>query len=121
MAETNLPAINKGKRPSTEVALRQREPTPDLIRSQGHDEFGTVVLPTNHQPQSSIRILRLPDVMKRVGLCRASIYAHMTSGTFPRSISLGARAVGWLEHEVDAWLAAKIQARGKEAIPLTTH
>jgi prophage regulatory protein len=53
-------------------------------------------------------ILRLPEVMKRVGICRASIYARIAEGMFPKQISLGARAVGWLESDIDAWLAAKI-------------
>ena len=59
----------------------------------------------------SIHILRLPEVIARVGLCRASIYAQIQNGNFPKQISLSARAVGWLEHEVDAWLAARVEAR----------
>jgi prophage regulatory protein len=46
---------------------------------------------------SAPRILRLPEVKSRVGLCRASIYNHMAQGSFPKPISLGLRAVGWLE------------------------
>ena len=76
----------------------------------------------DHQhPHTPIRILRLPDVMDRVGICRASIYQHMAAGLFPKTIPLGARSVGWLEHEIDAWLAAQIQARGKDARFLTSH
>jgi prophage regulatory protein len=57
------------------------------------------------------RILRLPEVMARVGLKRASIYQHMAAGTFPKQIALGVRAVGWLESEIDTWLTTRIQAR----------
>jgi prophage regulatory protein len=57
----------------------------------------------------SQRILRLPDVISRVGLRRASIYLHMTKGSFPKPISLGARAVGWLESDIDGWIAARIE------------
>ena len=57
------------------------------------------------------RILRLPEVMNRVGLCRASIYQHMNQGSFPKTISLGARAVGWVESEIDAWVQERIQGR----------
>jgi len=57
------------------------------------------------------RILRLPEVMARVGLKRASIYQHVAAGTFPKQIALGIRAVGWLESEIDAWLTARVQAR----------
>jgi prophage regulatory protein len=62
-------------------------------------------------PQPAIRILRLPEVMGRIGICRASIYQLMTEGTFPKSVSLGARAVGWCEHEIDAWLQARVSER----------
>lgn len=57
-------------------------------------------------------ILRLPEVIRRVGLKRASIYLHMTQGIFPKQIHLGDRAVGWLESEIDAWLAVRVHARG---------
>lgn len=63
-------------------------------------------------PQVPTRVLRLPDVIARVGLKRASIYLHIGKGTFPKPIALGPRAVGWLEHEIDEWLAARVQMRG---------
>jgi len=59
-----------------------------------------------------LRILRLPEVITRVGLKRASIYQHIAEGTFPRQIPLGPRAVGWIETEIDAWFAARIRKRG---------
>ena len=61
--------------------------------------------------QPPIKILRLPEVLARVGLCRASIYDHMTRGSFPKQITIGSRAVGWVEHEVDAWFASRMSAR----------
>jgi prophage regulatory protein len=63
-----------------------------------------------HEQDRPIRFLRLPEVIARVGLRRASIYLHIADGTFPKQISLGPRAVGWLEHEIDAWIAARIRA-----------
>lgn len=57
------------------------------------------------------RILRLPEVISRVGLKRASIYSHMSQGSFPKPIALGPRAVGWVETEIDAWIAVRVQAR----------
>lgn len=53
-------------------------------------------------------ILRLPSVKLRTGLSRSTIYVRVTQGTFPVPISLGARAVGWLEAEIEAWLATQI-------------
>jgi len=67
--------------------------------------------PNLYEPQIMNRILRLPEVIDRVGLRRASIYVHMSQGSFPKAIAIGSRAVGWLEHEIEAWLKARIQTR----------
>ena len=54
-------------------------------------------------------ILRLPAVKTRTGLSRSTIYLRVAAGNFPKPISLGARAVGWVEAEVEAWLAGQIE------------
>ncbi len=54
-------------------------------------------------------ILRLPEVKKRTGLSRSSIYAMINKGQFPKQIPLGDRAVGWLEEEIDGWITEKIK------------
>lgn len=54
--------------------------------------------------------LRLPGVKARTGLSRSTIYLRITQGTFPKPVSLGSRAVGWIEAEIDAWLAERIAA-----------
>lgn len=54
-------------------------------------------------------ILRLPEVKKRTGLSRSTIYLLVAKGQFPKPISLGDRAVGWLDEEVDAWIDKQIQ------------
>jgi prophage regulatory protein len=58
-------------------------------------------------------ILRISVVIARTGLARSTIYAKVAAGDFPEPINLGARAVGWLEHEVEQWLADRVeQSRG---------
>ncbi len=59
-------------------------------------------------------ILRLPEVQKRTGLSRSSVYLRIAEGTFPKQISLGGRAVGWVESEIDAWLEQQIAASRRE-------
>ena len=56
------------------------------------------------------RILRLPAVRRRTGLSRSSIYLRISQGRFPKPISLGERAVGWVESEVNDWLTRMIEA-----------
>jgi len=53
-------------------------------------------------------ILRLPAVKTRTGLSRSTIYLRVSQGTFPRPVGLGGRAVGWLEGEIQGWLAERI-------------
>ena len=55
-------------------------------------------------------ILRLPAVKQSTGLSRSTIYQLVADGSFPKPVSLGDRAVGWLEHEVQEWLQRRIDA-----------
>ena len=54
-------------------------------------------------------ILRLPAVKARTGLSRSTIDQHVAGGSFPRPVSLGARAVGWVESDIDGWISRKIE------------
>ena len=58
-----------------------------------------------------MKILRLPDVLDRVGKSKASIYRDEAADRFPKRIVLGANSVGWLESEIDAWIEARAAAR----------
>ena len=57
-----------------------------------------------------VRFLRLPEVLARTGLSRSTIYVRLEQGRFPRPVSLGGRAVGWIEAEVDEWMRERIAA-----------
>ncbi len=62
--------------------------------------------------QSSQRepaFLRRKDVQFRTGLARSTIYLYVQQGTFPKPVSLGPRAVGWLESEVSAWVNERVR------------
>ena len=58
----------------------------------------------------AITILRLPIVKTRTGLSRSTIYLRVSKKSFPEPVSLGGRAVGWIEDEIEAWLKAQIDA-----------
>lgn len=60
-------------------------------------------------------ILRLPAVKARTGLSRSTIYLRISEGSFPKPVSLGGRAVGWIEAEVNDWLNRQIEASRKAA------
>lgn len=55
-------------------------------------------------------ILRRKQVQVRTGLSRSTIYERMKTGAFPKPVSLGPRAVGWIEAEIDRWLSERIAA-----------
>ncbi len=58
-----------------------------------------------------LRVLREVEVRQRTGLSHTSIHLMRKAGTFPHPISLGGRAVGWLEHEIEDWIAGRVAAR----------
>jgi prophage regulatory protein len=58
-------------------------------------------------------ILRLPEVRKRIGLGRSSVYQLIRQGRFPRPVHLSARTVGWIESEVEQWIAERAADRSK--------
>jgi prophage regulatory protein len=61
------------------------------------------------------RILRLPEVKASVGLSRSTIYLRVEEGSFPKPISLGARAVGWLESDIENWIGERVGAARERA------
>ena len=67
--------------------------------------------PTKQSTHPPTRFLRLPEVIARTGLSRSTIYARLAEGRFPRPVSLGGRAVGWVEAELDEWLCERIAER----------
>lgn len=64
----------------------------------------------NSEPNKERCILRIQDVIRRTGYKRTHIYNLMRAGKFPKSIALGARAVGWDSTAVDQWIDQRIEA-----------
>jgi prophage regulatory protein len=54
-----------------------------------------------------MQIMRRPLVEAMTGLSRSTIYAWMARGEFPQPIKLGAKAVGWRESDITAWLSSR--------------
>lgn len=57
------------------------------------------------------QVLRLPEVMRRTGKRRTSLLQAIQRGEFPKPIRLGARAIGFIQSEVDAWIDARMAER----------
>lgn len=65
------------------------------------------------------RILKRREVEEITGFSRSTIYDKLNYSStrydesFPKSIKLGSRAVGWVASELEAWLESKIKASRK--------
>jgi prophage regulatory protein len=57
-----------------------------------------------------IRMLRLAQVIDMTGLGKTKIYELQAGGAFPMRVKITAHSVGWIEDEVQAWLARRVQA-----------
>jgi len=58
-----------------------------------------------------LRLLRLPEVLDRVGLRRSAWYELVGAGRAPQPCRLGLRCVAWSSIEIDLWVAARLSER----------
>lgn len=73
----------------------------------------------SRSPFPCVQILRLPQVCKATGLGRSMIYQLESERRFPCRVRIGARAVGWVEAEVQQWLVGRIEQH-RAGIPSDT-
>ncbi|SAL01964.1 phage transcriptional regulator AlpA [Caballeronia ptereochthonis] len=52
-------------------------------------------------------IIRLPELLKIVCLCKGSVYRGIKTGEFPAPIKLTQRAVGWRREDIVEWIASR--------------
>ncbi len=62
-------------------------------------------------PPPARTVWRKREVLQQVGLSNTTLYKRINAGDFPKPVSLGGKAVGWLAADVTAWLNDKIKAR----------
>jgi prophage regulatory protein len=58
-----------------------------------------------------MRVLRRRATEAKCGLSKTALYSKIQQGKFPKPVKLGPKSVGWLEHELDSWLAARVGER----------
>lgn len=56
------------------------------------------------------RFLRLPEVERKVGLKKTSIFDLIGKREFPAAIKLTDSTNAWIEHEIEAWMDERIAA-----------
>jgi prophage regulatory protein len=52
-------------------------------------------------------LLRRPEVTRRTGLSRTTVYRLVQTGEFPAPRQIGRRSVAWVEAEVSAWILSR--------------
>lgn len=72
------------------------------MTSEQHTALSAEVTDEHGPPRA--RLLRLPEVIGRVGMSRSTIYQRMSEGRFPKSRSLGPKCAVWIEAEIDDWV-----------------
>ncbi|MDW3136307.1 AlpA family transcriptional regulator [Vibrio sp. 1288] len=55
-----------------------------------------------------MRLIRLKEVLHKVGVSKATLYRLIAAGEFPQSINIASRAVAWEESQVDEYLMRKV-------------
>lgn len=61
--------------------------------------------------QAAIRLEKIASVCGRIGISRSELYRRLQSGSFPRPVQLGTRAVAWDSREVDGYIESLLAAR----------
>ncbi len=92
--------------PSEDCVSSRSNPLRDFFRRARRGRPMTRAI--EQEMSAPIRIVRLPDVQARTGLSRSTIYVRLADGAFPKPVQLGARAVGWIEAEVDEWIRRQV-------------
>lgn len=60
-------------------------------------------------------IHRRAVIQARTGFSKTTLYELIKRGEFPAPVRITARAVGWIEAEVDAWMAQRVAASRRAA------
>ncbi|MGR5340966.1 helix-turn-helix transcriptional regulator [Vibrio astriarenae] len=55
-----------------------------------------------------MRLIRLKEVLHKVGVSKATLYRLIAVGEFPASVTIAHRAVAWEESLVDEYLLRKV-------------
>ena len=66
---------------------------------------------TDEKPVEDKDVLRMPEVCRRTGLSRSTIYEKIGNSEFPAPIKISQRASGWLASEIATWLEERANER----------
>ena len=125
-----MPSSSASSKPRSEVGpLYSRGSLPDPT-SQGlfavKDDAQSLAWQSGGPPrpvavhQAPLQIIRRGEVLRRCGFKKTTLYTAMAEGRFPKAVHLGVRAVGWLSHEIDEWIALRVAESRLPARPVAS-
>lgn len=86
----------------------------EFSQEEAHAELAEVATTEVPRKRKNMKVLRLPAILAATGWAKATVYAKISQGKFPKPFKLdpGARAVVWWEEEITEWQnAAMAQSR----------
>lgn len=60
-------------------------------------------------------LIRLPEVIKRTGISRSSIYRLVNKNKFPAPVKISEKAIAFIEREVNDWIENLINSSRNKA------
>lgn len=85
-----------------------------MINNIKKNKIATVLRGNNHGQRylkneiAGERLIRVPEVLSRVGFSRTTLYERIKEGSFPDRVKIGLRSVAFVESEIDAWIEKMI-------------
>lgn len=67
----------------------------------------------NAEAGASVRMLRLPEVLQKVGGSRTWWYGLIRKGDAPEPVRYSPKHSVWPESDIDAWIAQRLKKAGR--------
>ncbi len=66
------------------------------------------------KPVIPLRLIRIDQVMSKIGMKQSWLYLVVNEGQFPKYISFGQRVVAWVESNITKYLDGQVDASRKQ-------
>lgn len=60
---------------------------------------------------NNIKLIRIQEVMDKVGITRSTVWYMVKKGTFPKPRKLSPRVTVWVDAEIDEYIANIVNTR----------
>ena len=89
-------------KPSATQSQFGEQTTQDAHQRPAHS---SVQIFSANQMQGGEKLIRLPELLRTIGVSRATAYRYMESGRLPKPMKLSSRCVAWKASAINEWLA----------------